>query len=197
MKTTNRSEVMPGPFIHKLIKEVTDGCSTVLDLGAGNGAKLQHCADSVEQRYALDLNPVKTDEVEVTVIKGDMRNFADLAPSDCNEAVLLIDSLEHIKFDEGLALLQELQLKFSSIGVVTPRGLTETGLDGLMKHRSGWTVEDFEGLGFEVTVFEDFHHRKGGNHIDALFATWKTKKSVLNTPKTSSYDSLFKKFSKN
>ena len=44
----------------------------------------------------------------------------------------------------------------------------------LQEHKSIWTAEEFEEMGFEVTVYENFHNHLGNGHVGAIWAVWKS-----------------------
>jgi hypothetical protein len=88
---------------------------------------------------------------------------------------MLIDTIEHLSKEEGLALLRALKGAFRKILVMTPDGYVEqsedvTGYENEFQvHECGWVESELEAEGFTVHRAENFHP-----HLqkDALFATW-------------------------
>lgn len=89
------------------------------------------------------------------------------------DSVFMLDVIEHMEREEGLAAI-EMALKKAKRQVVvfTPLGFVpqEPGDDGLdawgmhggewQRHRSGWMPEDFPG--WDVLVNKEFHGERGG-----------------------------------
>ena len=92
------------------------------------------------------------------------------------DVVLMLDVIEHLIKPDALELLDYLKTITAHIIIFTPVGDTigYTNNDSgnpLQAHLSAWTPEEFEALGFEVTVYEKFHAHLG--NIGAMWCTWK------------------------
>jgi hypothetical protein len=107
------------------------------------------------------------------------------------DSVTLIDVIEHFEKKMGYEVLRQAEkIADRKIIVFTPRGyfkqkeVDHYGLGGekFQRHRSGWDVEDFEQLGYNITLFRGFHdagnaafreaYGENAQPIDAILA-WK------------------------
>jgi len=69
------------------------------------------------------------------------------------DTVLCVEVLEHLKKQTGLKLLREMAALGGRVVVTTPCGFYPfTGSCYADTHKSGWYREDFEALGYKVTV---------------------------------------------
>ena len=104
-----------------------------------------------------------------------MREWESLLQPEERDVAMLIDVIEHMGKDDGVALLQGLQGAFRKILVMTPDGFIPqdsdvTGYENEWQvHECGWVQSELEAEGFSVEVHENFHVQLQRN---ALFATW-------------------------
>lgn len=94
------------------------------------------------------------------------------------DAALLIDVVEHLEKADALVALEYATRLAKTVVVFTPLGFLEQhedrygmGGDHWQTHRSGWQPEDLARFGFEVEVWENFHHQE---HCGAIFAWRRT-----------------------
>jgi 2-polyprenyl-3-methyl-5-hydroxy-6-metoxy-1,4-benzoquinol methylase len=98
------------------------------------------------------------------IIIGDVRDLIDQLDSDY-DLVLICDVIEHIDKEAGKTVLINLQRKSNSIILTSPIGYTKQKAyfgNQNERHVCGWTQEELEELGFNVTIV------RGG-----LCATWR------------------------
>lgn len=163
---------------HWLCKEV-DPTHAVLELGCGLCPYLKALPNKVRIgieafRPYIETTLKAQDAQDIILMHGDMRSFDKLVRRHWDTA-MLIDSLEHLPFHDGVDLLRRLQLTADTILVFAPYGLHEQEeCDGnvMQLHLSTWTDAEMEQLGFKVTVDPVFHH---GNPIEkqaAMFCRW-------------------------
>ncbi len=78
--------------------------------------------------------------------------------------------IEHVTKEDGLCFLSEMErVTKSRVIVCTPNGYTESGpLDGNIHnhHLSGWSIEDFEGLGYTAKII----YKNVNSRLLVLFA---------------------------
>lgn len=94
-----------------------------------------------------------------------------------SDLVLMIDVIEHLEKSDALELIAYLKGASKSIVIFTPEGDTigysnHDMENPLQEHKSMWSGEDFEALGFDVTVYEKFHTHLGNGQVGAIWATW-------------------------
>lgn len=161
------------------VEKVTSTIPSVLEFGAGVFTYTKTCRAFV--RAGIESFKPYCDEAmadpecsTLTVIHGDMRDFASLA-SDSFFMALFIDSLEHISKPDGLTLLLECQERFKRIAVFVPMGEHPQDAcddNDAQCHLSSWYPLDLSALGFEVDVQPNFHHANEEGRKGAMFALW-------------------------
>lgn len=161
-----------------LAKEV-DPTHAVLDLGCGLCAYLKTLPNrtriGVEAfRPYIETTLKDQDAQDIILIHGDMLSFDKLVRRKWDTAVL-VDSLEHVSFHDGVDLIRRLQLQAQTILVFAPWGVHEQDeCDGntMQRHLSTWTDDELEQLGFVVRVDPVFHNSNPQDKQAAMFARW-------------------------
>ena len=141
-------------WIEYLKREVSS-CDAVLDLGCGYNSLLQYCEISFSvgvELFEPYLVESKKKGIHNEYIKADIRKVEFKSRSF--DVVTAIDVLEHLTKEEGYELIRKME-KWGSkkIIIFTPNGLVwQEGYDNnsLQEHKSGWSVEELEKLGFKV-----------------------------------------------
>jgi len=95
------------------------------------------------------------------------------------DLVIMLDVIEHLPKSEALELLDFLKTKAKNILIFTPEGDTLGYTNGdmgnkLQEHLSAWEAQEFVDLGFDVTVYEQFHTHVKDYPIGAMWASWTT-----------------------
>lgn len=147
------SKLFPS-WIKYLKKELFD-CNTILDLGCGYNSSIQYCDVPFScgvELFEQYLQKNKTKGILSQYIHGDIRKI-EFKPNSF-DAVMALDVIEHLTIDEGLILIKKME-KWAKkkIILLTPNGyLWQDGYDNnpLQEHKSGWSVENLEGIGFKV-----------------------------------------------
>lgn len=105
----------------------------------------------------------------------DAREHVKVAMEDAYDVVLILDMLEHLPIDDGVALLKQcMRIAKKRVMVWLPIGECPQGeSDGNQHqvHQSTWEVKDLEKLGFLVSEFEDFH-TQFNPPVTAAWAVW-------------------------
>jgi len=158
--------------------------SVVVDLGAGKrdspissqiaGIKCGKLV-SVEafEPYTLFLHGASSAKKHEVVVQ----DVLDYKFTEQVDAVLLIDVIEHLRREDALALIHVMKAYANKIVIFTPEGDTigysnhDMG-NKLQEHLSAWSAEDFESLGFDVVVYEDFHTHVKEYPIGAIWAVF-------------------------
>lgn len=141
-------------WIEELKRKLSD-CNTVLDLGCGCNSPIQHC--KVPFSVGVELfepyfQESKKKNIHNEYINADIRKIGFKTKSF--DAVMALDVLEHLTKEEGLSLIRKME-KWSKKKIIisTPNGfIWQDGYDNnsLQEHKSGWSVEELEKLGFKV-----------------------------------------------
>jgi hypothetical protein len=103
------------------------------------------------------------------------------------DLVLLIDVVEHFDREDGFDLLAEAcRVAAKKVLLWVPEGFMRQDVNHFdaagsgydyrpsQEHKSGWTKEDLEPLGFDVAVWPDYHwdRETEQKNIGALFCVW-------------------------
>ncbi|KAA8995405.1 class I SAM-dependent methyltransferase [Paenibacillus spiritus] len=157
-------------------------CDSILDIGCGTGVLLERYQASLVIALEIHRPYLENRQFEAPHIIPVNANAADIGrlflPRTFS-AVTFVDSLEHFPKEEGMRLLEAAAaLARSRVVVFTPRGyFPQSNTDYYhlkgeiyQEHRSGWEVEDFLRLGFEVTVLKGFHTASNLAFLDSFGA---------------------------
>ncbi|MDR3602253.1 MAG: class I SAM-dependent methyltransferase [Desulfosporosinus sp.] len=167
--------------------------STVLDVGCGVGVTLKEFCCPIKIGVDAHRPYLENANSGEQFIKLNFKaeRISELFLPNSLDSVTLIDVIEH--FEKGIALdvLRQVEnIAAKKVIVFTPRGFFQQidvdhyGLGGesYQRHRSGWEVEDFQNLGYNIVIFSKFHDQnnqaflqvygKEAKPIDALLA-WK------------------------
>lgn len=141
-------------WINYLKRELSD-CNTLLDLGCGYNSPIQYrdvpFSVGVEL-FEPYLQESKKKGIHNEYLKVDIITV-EFKPKSF-DAILCSEVLEHLTKEEGYKLVKKMQ-KWArkKIIITTPNGyLWQNSYDSnpLQEHKSGWSVEELEGLGFKV-----------------------------------------------
>jgi hypothetical protein len=175
------------------INELLLGSHTLLDVGCGIGETLKELRCPVKigvdaHRPYLE-NAVQGEKFIKINFLAERLNEIFLPNSV--DSITLIDVIEHFEKEVALSVLSQAEeIAGRKVIVFTPRGFFKQeevdhcslGGESYQRHRSGWEVEDFQTLGYNIIIFSQFHDQKNlaflktygknAQPIDALLA-WK------------------------
>jgi len=92
---------------------------------------------------------------KLNVYNEDIRNHESFLKSDDLDCLIWQDGPEHLEMSESIKILNELKTKFKKIIIATPKGeFIQGALYGneSERHLSSWEMEDYENLGFSVSI---------------------------------------------
>lgn len=153
-----------------------DNISSWVDFGTGNGFIVREMVwnKTAVDKISVDKFPQYFAE-DWTFVK-ELDDILDKK----RDLFTAIDVIEHLTKEDGISLLQKIDKWFKNKLICTPRGFLrqdETTHPELMKenpwqkHISGWDVEDFHKLGYQVIILSSFHYPTGHNRsFDAILA---------------------------
>lgn len=200
-------------LVHELQRAI-GRCTRILEIGCGPDSALQYIAG--ERRIeGLDIHEPWLQKAKE---RGILANYHLANAMDIDQlfqpgefdAVVALDLIEHLEKPDGYQLIEKMSAVASDrIIIFTPNGFLEQVDESnpWNNHRSGWTVDDFEKLGFNVVgvngwkplrgswarlryhprvfwgaVSELSHRLLTRNHPELAFSLLCTK--VLNVPPT-------------
>lgn len=140
-----------------IIKYHMKDIKKVLDLGCGDGSFMAILNKNKEYKvtgvelFEPYLNKAKRLGVYKRLIKKDIRKRTFKKGSF--DVLLCSQVIEHLEKEEGLKLIPDFQQIAAKVIIGTPNGhFSQEGYDKnhLQRHKSTWSVEDFEKMGFKV-----------------------------------------------
>jgi ubiquinone/menaquinone biosynthesis C-methylase UbiE len=152
------------PSTHEIIKNFLrselSSCKNVLDLGCGERSPLFLIKNDPDFK---DLYSVGVDIFSPYILKNLAENkihseyinkniFEIDFPENSFDCAMLFDVIEHFDRDDFLKFLPRLEQIVKKILIITPNGFVEQEVYDDNPYQipgSGWTVEDFEKLGFK------------------------------------------------
>lgn len=170
-------------LFYKKIQHELDGCERVLDVGCGKSSVLERLQ---KRFYAVGVDGFEPNIAE-SKLKGahDEYILSDVTkltlPEKSFDGIISFELIEHLEKSEGAALLKNMERwAKKKIIITTPNGfVSQKGNENaLEEHKSGWTVEDFEALGFHVRGLQGFRSlARNNNHF--VNALWKASYPVV------------------
>lgn len=152
-------------WIEYLKKELF-GDIIVLDIGCGYNSPIQYCDVSFSigvESFEPYLLESKKKGIHNQYIKADITKI-ELKPKSF-DAILCSEVLEHLTKQEGHELIKKMEKWVTKKIIITmPNGyLWQNGYDNnpLQEHKSGWSVEELEKLGFKVYGMNGWKRLKG------------------------------------
>lgn len=153
------------------LKKILNGCDTILDIGCGEYSPLRFVPST--HAYGIDahkpsLEKSKKRKVHDNYQLGDIRHITSQWSAHSFDACVAIDLIEHLTKKEGLKLIDNmLKIAKKRIVIFTPNGfLLQRDTNILQEHRSGWTTQEMQNLGFHVIgIFGDKRLRGDHHHL--------------------------------
>jgi Methylase involved in ubiquinone/menaquinone biosynthesis len=155
---------------YKFVKQATDNGESLLSLCCGIGLELQGlrtldvtAVDAVPQY----IEKVKERCPQAKTIVSDALEYLEGRPDDSVDVISIIDGIEHMDKETGLEVIKHMKrVCRKEILLFTPQGDAEDGYlknephnawgiegaDHFQTHKSGWTAEELQGLGFETVA---------------------------------------------
>ena len=172
------------------ISSNTNGCKSVVELGAGFFDKLTYVHPSVKTKIGIEIWQPYIDNAkyhDCIKVQGDIRYFdqLDIIKDTELDCVMMIDVLEHFDKITADGMLSIMKDHFNKILLMVPEGnhpqeedVTGYGAHKYQMHRSTWSEADFNRF-HEVIIDPEFHAGIAGKDSGAIFAIW--KKELWNT----------------
>jgi SAM-dependent methyltransferase len=155
-------------YLRELEKALGTDCRTLLDIGCGSDSPIKFLS---ERFYAVGVDAY-TPSIEKSKEKGIHDKYFEMTFSDLDkfescsfDCVIALDVVEHLKKEEGLRLLDNIErIARKKIVVVTPNGFLPSGPfdnNPWQVHRSGWTVEEMRVRGYKVLGIHGLRNLRG------------------------------------
>jgi SAM-dependent methyltransferase len=153
-----KSGTDPGQILFKLaLRKSLLGCKTVLDVGCGTAPTLRqlgipHCVGIEGYRPAFE--DAQRLKMQDEMVCGDIRNLNGYFRPRQFDACIAIDVIEHLPKEDGLKLMQDMELIakrkvvfFTPNGFLPQKQATDSDLQA---HFSGWEAEEMRKYGYEI-----------------------------------------------
>ena len=171
---------------YALISRELEGMETVLDVGCGESSIVQRVSNRKKfHSTGVDAYPPSIEASRTLGIHDDYL-VADITklefPPASFDAVISVDVVEHFEKDVALRMLEKMESwAKKKVIIVTPNGWSPAHLHegarqdelttSLMRHKCGWTVDDFKRRGYRVRGMKGFRrlifHTEKGHAIYA------------------------------
>ena len=150
---------LTNPSLLTLVREIQStlrGCSTVLDVGCGNGSPLRFLSGvrlvGVDG-YAPALEEARKSGTHDEFVLGDVKRISELFPPKSFDACVALDVIEHLPKEDGWRMADAMErLARKRVIIFTPNGfIPQKSKDGdLQEHLSGWTADEMRPKGYRV-----------------------------------------------
>ena len=163
-----------GKLVNPLISELNDtidsNIDTILDLGCGSNSPMGYFKNKLKRLVGVDLfipslNLSSKNKLHHEYYEIDILSSIDHFEENSFDCVALIDVIEHLKKQDGLTLIKQMEtIARKKIIVFTPNGfLEQSPFDGneYQRHISGWEVEEMQQMGFDVIGINGYKPLRG------------------------------------
>jgi SAM-dependent methyltransferase len=146
-------------LIEKLFRQEIKKSQSVLDLGCGPHSPLKMLKKNPDLNlYSVGVdifspyikNNIEIEKIHTKIIEGNILEID--FPENSFGCAIMIDVVEHIKKEDFINFLPKLEKIAKKIIIITPNDFIEQDTydeNIYQRHLSGWTVSDFEELGFK------------------------------------------------
>ncbi|MDR3539835.1 MAG: class I SAM-dependent methyltransferase [Desulfosporosinus sp.] len=160
------------------INDLLQDSHTVLDVGCGVGATLTRFCCPIKigiDAHRPYLENTKSGEPFIK-LNFNAEHLSELFLPNSIDSVTLIDVIEHFEKEVAANVLRQVEeIAAKRVIIFTPRGffnqkeVDHYGLGGesYQRHRSGWDVEDFQKLGYNIVIFSKFHDQTNSAFVEA------------------------------
>lgn len=149
------------PYV--FVREATNNGESLISLCAGIGLELYGI--NSKDVTAVDIAPQYTEELirkypTMKVVCSDALDFIKSQPRKSVDVISIIDGIEHMSKEQGKELISHMKrVAREKILLFTPEGYLKnephdawgiSGADHHQTHKSGWTREELNRLGFKL-----------------------------------------------
>jgi SAM-dependent methyltransferase len=170
------------------LKKELKNCKTVLDLGCGPNSPIRYCR--VSYSVGVDAFDPYIKESNSKNIHNEylLKNLTDLNfKPNSFDAVILIESLEHIPKKEGIELLRKIDSwAKKKVIISTPNGyLPQYNIvqNAFQEHRSGWDVKEMQSYGYRAYGMAGWKFLRKENTPSGTTVEWAIFSTIKFRPK--------------
>ena len=157
-----------------------DEIVAVLDAACGLSLRSKYIPAQI--RVGVDIHEEYFKHIEsdvpYVVLKYDIRKLEEIFMPKSFDIVIALDVVEHIEKGQSLDMIRQLEaIARKAVIIETPEGYVPQNIDiqghggdEWQTHRSGWSVEDFEAMGYK-TVVRDYKMQDVKRHTELEVGT--------------------------
>jgi hypothetical protein len=177
---------IPAPLLTRWIMQeiFPDGVRKWVDLGIGNGEYIRDIGFLPKEGLGVDVGEPKIVPPHFSIENKNIQDWLTEHREDKVPLLTMFDVIEHFEKGEAIALINKAESISDALIVATPSGFLRQDAETHPEdrdnpwnwHRSGFSPEDLESLGFVTMVLKNAHLKPAGNDrsFDKLIA-FKTK----------------------
>jgi ubiquinone/menaquinone biosynthesis C-methylase UbiE len=155
---------------YSYIKDATENGESLLSLCCGIGLELQGL--KTQDITAVDIAPQYLEALhkgypDIKTVLSDSLEYLKAQPTNSVDVISIIDGIEHMDKRVGLKLIKQMKrVARQKILLFTPQGNSDngylrnephdawgiSGADEYQTHRSGWTLQELQKLGFTLLL---------------------------------------------
>lgn len=168
-------------FYFKALQRSLSGCKTVLDVGCGRDSPLGNIKKTFTSEgvdiFKASIEHSKKNKIHDRYRISDIRKIDKIYENRSFDAVIALDVVEHLSKKESIALIGMMEkIARKKVIILTPNGFYHQDAyddNPYQVHKSRWSKEDFEKLGYRV------YGLRGLKYLRGEYATIKYKPWLL------------------
>ncbi|MFQ3609326.1 MAG: class I SAM-dependent methyltransferase [Chloroherpetonaceae bacterium] len=146
-------------YFIRLEQEVLSAGESLLDVGCGSNSPIRFFSKKLKYAVGVDgflpsIEKSRANQIHHDYKQANLMEIDSVFEPKSFDTVLASDVIEHFEKADGLKLLEKMEkVARKKVIVFTPNGFQPQGEfenNPYQLHRSGWTVEEMQSLGFKV-----------------------------------------------
>lgn len=157
-------------YFLRLEQEVLSAGDSLLDVGCGSNSPIRFFSKKIKYAVGVDgflpsIEKSRASQIHHEYKQANLLDIDLVFEPKSFDTVLASDVVEHFEKADGLKLIEKMEkIARKKVIVFTPNGFQPQGEfdnNPYQLHRSGWTVEEMESLGFKVIGMMGFKPLRG------------------------------------
>lgn len=151
------------------VAALCEGGKSVLDVGCGKGSRIALASGKL---YGVDIHEpslrvAMASGLYTSVVVGDVTSIGCLFRPKSLDILMALDVIEHMDKEDGIRFLRQMEsIARKRVVAFTPNGFVPqpeeaVAVNPWQAHRSGWTVDEFQSLGYQVMGWNGWKEVRG------------------------------------